>query len=190
MAQGNIDASRRIVEAGFNEGGLEVLDELCAEGFVSHDPIAGDQDVEGVKGAFAGYRDAFPDLSFTIDEIFAADDKVVMRWTAQGTFQNEFMGLQPTGEKGDPVRGISIDRYDDDGMLAEMYASVRRVDVEGVTDPRRGGAPGARARRRARVPQYPRSERRCSDSTTRGRTPAVPSDTTEPSRDAAAGFGR
>jgi steroid delta-isomerase-like uncharacterized protein len=121
MAHGNIDASRRIVEEGFNEGGLEVLDEVCAEGFVSHDPIAGDQDVEGVKGAFAGYRDAFPDLSFTIDEIFAADDKVVLRWTAQGTFQNEFMGLQPTGETGDPVRGISIDRYDDDGKLAETW---------------------------------------------------------------------
>jgi steroid delta-isomerase-like uncharacterized protein len=121
MGQANIDASRRVVEEGFNEGRLEVLDEVCAEGFVSHDPIAGDQDVEGVKGAFAGYRGAFPDLSFTIDEIFAADDKVVTRWTAQGTFQNEFMGLQPTGETGEPVRGIGIDRYDDDGKLAETW---------------------------------------------------------------------
>jgi steroid delta-isomerase-like uncharacterized protein len=121
MAQGNIDASRRVVEEGFNEGRLEVLDEFCAEGFVGHDPIAGDQDVEGVKGAFAGYRDAFPDLSFTIDDIFAADDKVVLRWTAQGTFQNEFMGLQATGDTGNPVHGISIDRYDDDGKLAETW---------------------------------------------------------------------
>jgi steroid delta-isomerase-like uncharacterized protein len=121
MSQANIEASRRAIEEGFTQGKLEVLDEVCAEGFVSHDPIAGDQDLEGVKESIAGYRAAFPDLSFTIDEIFAADDKVVTRWTAQGTFQNEFMGLQPTGETGEPVRGIGIDRYDDDGKLAETW---------------------------------------------------------------------
>jgi predicted ester cyclase len=121
MTQANIDVSRRVIEEGFTGGRLEVLDEVCAEGFVSHDPIAGDQDLEGVKGSITGYRDAFPDLAVTIDDIFAADDKVVIRWTAQGTFQNEFMGLQPTGERGDPVRGIGIDRYDGDGMMVETW---------------------------------------------------------------------
>jgi steroid delta-isomerase-like uncharacterized protein len=119
MAQANIETSRRLIEEAFSEGRLELLDELCADGFVSHDPIAGDQDIEAVKQTFSGYREAFPDLTFTIDDIFAADDKVVMRWTGAGTFQNEFMGFQPTGEKGDPVTGMNIDRYDDDGKLAE-----------------------------------------------------------------------
>jgi predicted ester cyclase len=121
MAQANIEASRRLIEEGFSEGRLELLDELCADGFVSHDPLAGDQDVEAVKQSITGYRDAFPDLTFTIDDIFDAGDKVVMRWTGVGTFQNEFMGLAPTGEKGDPVHGMSIDRYDDDGKLAESW---------------------------------------------------------------------
>jgi steroid delta-isomerase-like uncharacterized protein len=121
MAQANIETSRRLIEEAFSEGRLELLDELCADGFISHDPIAGDQDVEGVKQSISGYRDAFPDLTFTIDDVFAADDKVVMRWTAVGTFENAFMGLEPTGEKGDPVRGMSIDRYDEDGKLAETW---------------------------------------------------------------------
>jgi steroid delta-isomerase-like uncharacterized protein len=121
MAQANIETSRRLIEEAFSEGRLELLDELCADGFVSHDPIAGDQDIEGVKQSFSGYREAFPDLTFTIDDIFAADDKVVMRWTGVGTFQNEFMGLAPTGEKGDPVTGMAIDRYDEDGKLAETW---------------------------------------------------------------------
>ena len=121
MAQANIETSRRLIDEAFSQGRFELLDELCADGFVSHDPIAGDQDIEGVKQSFAGYREAFPDLTFTIDDIFDAGDKVVMRWTGVGTFQNEFMGLQPTGEKGDPVRGINIDRYDDDGKLVETW---------------------------------------------------------------------
>jgi len=121
MAQANTDASRRVIEEAFGEGRLEIFDEVCSDDFVDHDPIMGDQDVEGVKRSISGYREAFPDLSFTIDDIFAAGDKVVIRWTAQGTFENEFMGQQPTGEVGDPVHGIGIDRFDEDGKIAEVW---------------------------------------------------------------------
>jgi SnoaL-like domain len=85
VSLGGLGNIQGVVEEGFSEGRLDVVDEFCAEGFVGHDPIAGDQDVEGVKGSIAGYRDAFPDLSFTIDDIFAADDKVVLRWTARSS---------------------------------------------------------------------------------------------------------
>ena len=73
------------------------------------------------KQTIAGFRDAFPDLTFTVEDIFAAGDEVVIRWSAEGTFQNEFMGQQPTGEKGEPTNGISIDRFNDDGQLAETW---------------------------------------------------------------------
>jgi len=121
MAQANIEASRRLIEEAFNKGNLDVFDEVCADGFVDHDPLMGDQDVEGVKRSIAGYREAFPDLTLRIEDVMACDDKVVMRWTGEGTFQNEFMGLQPTGEKGDPVQGIGIDRFDDDGKVVESW---------------------------------------------------------------------
>ena len=121
MTEAYIDASRRVLEEAFGQGRLEVLDEVCAEGFVNHDPIMGDQNVGGVKRAIEAYRGAFPDLSFTVEDIFAAGDKVVTRWSGQGTFENEFMGQQPTGERGDPVNGIGIDRFDDDGKIAEAW---------------------------------------------------------------------
>jgi steroid delta-isomerase-like uncharacterized protein len=120
MAEENIAAVRRVLEDAFNQGDLEVIDEVCAESYVDHDPVLGDGDREELKQRIAGYREAFPDLSFTIQDIFDAGDKVVIRWTGQGTFQKEFMGLQPTGERGDPVRGISIDRFED-GMIAESW---------------------------------------------------------------------
>jgi steroid delta-isomerase-like uncharacterized protein len=120
MSRENIEAARRVIEEAFNEGKLEVIDELCTDDFVSHDPLAGDTDKEGVKQQIAGYREAFPDLDFTIDEIFAAGDKVVTRWSAVGTFSKPFMGLEPTGEKGDPVQGIGIDRCVD-GKIAETW---------------------------------------------------------------------
>ena len=44
----------------------------------------------------------------------------MVRWKAQGTFENEFMGQQPTGLKGEPVYGIGISRFED-GKVAESW---------------------------------------------------------------------
>jgi steroid delta-isomerase-like uncharacterized protein len=120
MSQENIAASQRLIEEAFNQGNLDVIDELVADGFVDHDPLMGDQDVAGAKQSIAGYREAFPDIHFEIDDVFAAGDMVVYRWTGNGTFENELMGLQPTHEKGDPVRGVTIDRFEG-GKVAESW---------------------------------------------------------------------
>jgi hypothetical protein len=53
MAQENVATSRRILEEVFGEGDLEVMDEVCAEGFVNHDPLTGDQDREAAKQSIA-----------------------------------------------------------------------------------------------------------------------------------------
>ncbi len=42
-------------------------------------------------------RNAFSDLHFEIEEIIAADDKVVARTRMSGRHTGEFMGFQPSG---------------------------------------------------------------------------------------------
>ncbi len=118
--QENIAVSRRLLEETFGEGNLDLVYELCADGYVDHDAILGDQGREGVKQTVAGYRAAFPDLTFTVEDVVAADDKVVLRWRAEGTFENEYMDQPPTGEKGEPINGIAIDRFED-GKVAESW---------------------------------------------------------------------
>jgi predicted ester cyclase len=120
MSEGQIAVSRRLMEEGFNQGNLDVIDECCTEDFVSHDPLTGDQDREAAKASIGMYRQAFPDLHFTIEDEFAAGDKVVTRWTGEGTFEGEIMGLQPTHERGKPVTGINIDRFEGD-RIAESW---------------------------------------------------------------------
>jgi steroid delta-isomerase-like uncharacterized protein len=120
MSEANIATSTRLIEEAFNQGNLDVIDEVATDDFVGHDALAGDEDREASKQSIGAYRAGFPDIHITIDDIFAAGDKVVLRWSGQGTFENEMMGLQPTGEKGDPIRGITIDRYEGD-KLAESW---------------------------------------------------------------------
>jgi steroid delta-isomerase-like uncharacterized protein len=122
MSQENIATSRRLIEDVFNQGNLDVVDELVTDDFVDHDALMGDQDLDAAKQSIAGYREAFPDIHITIEDIFDADDKVVYRWSGQGTFENEIMGLQPTHEQGDPVKGITIDRFEGD-KVAESWTS-------------------------------------------------------------------
>jgi steroid delta-isomerase-like uncharacterized protein len=115
-----LEASKRVIEEAFNRGNMDVIDEVCADGFVGHDPMSGDQDREASKASMSMYRAAFPDLHFTIEDAFEAGDKVVIRWTGEGTFENELMGMQPTHEKGQPVHGIVIDRFES-GKIAESW---------------------------------------------------------------------
>ncbi len=109
--------ARRVLEEAFDEGNLAVLDEICGDGFVDHDPLMGDQDKEAAKRTIASYREAFPDLHITVDDAIAAGDKVVLRWHGDGTFENPLLGLEPTGERGRTVRGISIDRFEGDKVV-------------------------------------------------------------------------
>jgi steroid delta-isomerase-like uncharacterized protein len=115
-------ASKRVIEEAFNQGNLDVIDELCTEDFVAHDPLSGDQDREASKASMNMYRNAFPDLHFTIEDAFEAGNKVVIRWSGVGTFENELMGLQPNHERGEPVSGITIDRFEG-GKIAESWTS-------------------------------------------------------------------
>jgi len=118
--QENIAVSRRLIEDAFGKGDLHLIDEVCTERYVDHDPLLGDRGRDDVKHTITGYREAFPDLTFTIEDVVAADDKVVVRWRAEGTFENGFMGQEPTHEKGEPVEGIGIDRFED-GRVAESW---------------------------------------------------------------------
>lgn len=120
MFEQTIASSQRLITEAFGEGKLDLVDELCAEGFAGHDPIQGEQDRDAVKATISQYRRAFPDLSFTIEDAIAADDKVIIRWTGTGTFENELMGMQPTGERGAGVEGITIDRFEDD-LIVESW---------------------------------------------------------------------
>jgi predicted ester cyclase len=129
--------ARRIVEEVLNRGNLDVVDELFAPDFRDHTPRPGQgPGREGYKQAITLLRSAFPDLAYTIEDLIAADDKVVLRLSARGTHQGDLMGIPPTGK---PVRivGIVIDRITD-GKLVERWGlgdDLDLLDQLGVVTP-------------------------------------------------------
>jgi steroid delta-isomerase-like uncharacterized protein len=113
---------RRLFEEAFGKGNLAVLDEIVAPNQVNGGPgalPAMPSGPEGVKMLITTYRNAFPDLHFTIDEQVAEGNTVVTRWTAHGTHNGEFAGIPPTG-KSATVVGIGLDRVED-GKIVESW---------------------------------------------------------------------
>jgi steroid delta-isomerase-like uncharacterized protein len=78
---------------------IAVADDLFTDGYRLHAPgVPVPLDREATKQVVAMYRNAFPDLNHTIDEMIAEGDTVAVRWTVRGTHRGEFQGLPATGK--------------------------------------------------------------------------------------------
>ena len=122
LTETNKTVSRRFFDEVFGKGKLNVLDELIAKDHVNSGPGTPPDltpGLEGTKQLVTMYRNAFPDLRFTIDEQIAEGDKVVTRWTAHGTHQGELVGIPATG-KSSTVTGIVVDRLVN-GKITETW---------------------------------------------------------------------
>ncbi|MFC1718604.1 ester cyclase, partial [Candidatus Poribacteria bacterium] len=113
---------KRHFEEIWNQGNLGLVDELLAANHVFHDPAApGVSGHEAYKQLVTGYRIAYPDIHFAIEEIIAEGDKMLARWTGTGTHQGELMGIPPTGVKV-TTPGFTIIRIAG-GKIVEEWAN-------------------------------------------------------------------
>jgi predicted ester cyclase len=74
---------------------------------------------EAAKQEAADFRQGFPDVVSTIEDLIAEGDKVVARWRARATHQGEYMGIPPTGNRVE-FTGISVYRIEA-GKIAESW---------------------------------------------------------------------
>lgn len=117
------DENKAVVRRFYTEvleaGNVSLLSEIAVPDYDEHDPIPGQTNGrEGLKQRVEMLRSAFQPR-FTLEDIIAEQDKVVVRWTNHGTHVGEFMGIPPTS-KSFSIAGIDIHRLQD-GKLAEHW---------------------------------------------------------------------
>jgi len=93
MFEKNKAIIRRVLEEVWNKGNTSLIDEIVATDFVDHTPTGDVPGPRGFEQQVRGFRNAFPDLRFTLEDIIAEKDKVVARWTACGTHKGDLMGV-------------------------------------------------------------------------------------------------
>lgn len=121
MRERNIEVVQKWLDEGWSAGNLAGADDVLAEDFVLHDPVAS-REVEGrdaERALITGLRQAIPDLTFTIDDIVADGDNVTIRWMARGTHGGELLGFAGTG-RALAIRGVDMYRLRD-GRIAESW---------------------------------------------------------------------
>jgi predicted ester cyclase len=118
---------RRLIEEGFNQGRLEVCDELTDASLVEHQDFGPDHapGADGVKAVINSLRRAHSDFHLQIEHLAAQDDLVWLHMTGSGTNDGPFMGNPPTG------RSIRIDVFDlirvTDGRMVEHWGVPDRL---------------------------------------------------------------
>jgi steroid delta-isomerase-like uncharacterized protein len=106
----------------FNAHDAEAIGRMVTDDFVRHDPNSPEvHGPDGERQLVAMYAQAFPDLQFTIEDLVAAGDRVVVRLMARGTHQGELLGIPPTGR---PVSIAAIEIYRLEGnRIAEQWVA-------------------------------------------------------------------
>ncbi len=111
MSTQNITLVKKLFEEVYNNGNTAALDQ-----FISPDVKVFDSALPQGKANFTTFKQvekqyatAFPKNTVKIDDIFTADnDRVVVRWTAQGTQKGDLPGLPSSGKPFSKVTGVDI----------------------------------------------------------------------------------
>jgi len=132
---------RRIFDQAFNQGDLEVVDELVAADIDAHTASWGAPGSRlGLKQMIANLRSAFPDLRCIVEDEIRERDKVAAYWIMRGTHEGSYFGNQPTG-RSIAVQGFIFARTAD-GQIVESQILIDQIAILqqiGVVPPSRGG---------------------------------------------------
>jgi steroid delta-isomerase-like uncharacterized protein len=117
---------RRVFDEGFSRGDLAACAEIVAPDYVDH-PSARFFDVPltgpgSLQGAVRLSRVGFPDLTYSVDQMVAEGNSVVVRSLWRGTHDGTFAGIAPTGRLVE-LTGINFFRLGEEGRIVERFGS-------------------------------------------------------------------
>jgi steroid delta-isomerase-like uncharacterized protein len=100
MSEEENKAKVRLVIQLEDQGKMEDVGRFFSDDTIFHEP--GGVILRGrdeLKAEIDRIHSAFPDIGHTIEDLIAADDKVVARFSITGTHEGEFVGVLPTGRR-------------------------------------------------------------------------------------------
>ncbi len=117
---------RRYYEEVLNRGHIAVLDELATDDYVENDPFPNQGNGrDDLKARVSTLLTAFSPCTFTIEDVVAEGDRVVVRWRSSGNHSGDFLGMPPTNHDY-TITGIDIHRLSG-GRVAEHWHVVDQL---------------------------------------------------------------
>ena len=110
MSEQNKAVVRRLIEDHWNAKNHALTKELFAPNVTINTPDGVLKGLDGASALLEAYATAFPDFRLTIDDLLADADKVVLRWTYQGTQTGPLAEIRATGKRVSVANCIGIFR--------------------------------------------------------------------------------
>ena len=132
-AQKAVEKQNKALESrmweAWGKGDFEAFKELLAPDFAYYKPSGSTKSssIEEVIEIGKMIHSAFPDITFSIEELIAEGDRVVVRFIITGTHSGEWFDIPATGNKFEHS-GISISRIEN-GKVVEGW---REIDMLGL----------------------------------------------------------
>jgi steroid delta-isomerase-like uncharacterized protein len=123
MSEHNKAIVRRLFAELWNTGNLSMADQIFAPTYEHHDPSTPDfgRGPDSEKKRASLYRNAFPDMHLTIEDVIAEGETVMTRWSCQGTHKGDLNGIAPTGRRF-TITGVTIARVSA-GKIVEGFVN-------------------------------------------------------------------
>ena len=129
MLHENEQIVRRLIEEGFNQSNLDVVDSITSPELVEHQAFGPNHaaGAQGVRDVIASLHAAFGGFHLAIEDLVVSGDSVWLRMVATGTHTGTFMGHAATN------RPMRTDVFDvirlEDGRMVEHWGVPDRLGV-------------------------------------------------------------
>lgn len=116
--ENDVASFRKLIERGFSQGDLSVVDEVVAPDLVEHQRGL-KPGIEGVKDTIRTLRRWFSDFTLTIEDLVTNGDMIWARNVGRGINTGSVMGHAPTG------KSVAVDVFDvvrfENGKMVEHW---------------------------------------------------------------------
>jgi steroid delta-isomerase-like uncharacterized protein len=124
--QMNNQIVRRLYEEYLNQNHPELLSSLVSEDVTLHSATE-ERGIAAYAALTDRLRTAFPDMHFTLLDLIACDDRVVVRWAMDATHEGPLAGIPATGKRVQQRANV-ICRMEN-GKIAEIWAQMDQVGM-------------------------------------------------------------
>jgi steroid delta-isomerase-like uncharacterized protein len=113
----------QLIDELWNQKTPTLIETLYAVHCVLHTPDGALHGLTGATQLYTAYTTAFPDMRFTVEDVVAEGETVVIRYIFAGTHQGALRGIAATGKP------VSVA-----GMVLLRFAEGKVVEQRGVWD--------------------------------------------------------
>ena len=124
--EAHAEAVRKLYEEVLNQNQPERLSNLFHEDVLFHGATE-EKGIVAYQVLVARLRTAFPDQHFTLQDLIANEDRVVVRWTMDAKHAGPLAGIPATGKQVQQ-RAIVIYRFEG-GKIAEVWAQMDLIGM-------------------------------------------------------------